>query len=244
MRNTTQEQDNFDLVLATSNIRQLQLAQLFPGIEQQRVEIGAIDPDTKHPNQVDMLYVVAIARHLRAKFIFEFGTYLGRTTYHLAASEEVEKVYTLDLDPASDPIDIPKLGAAVTAVLERGLQGVFFRGTQYESRIQQLHGDSRLYDYSSFEKCMDLIFIDAGHTYEMVLNDTQKALPMLRPGGVLIWHDFAPKSPGVVNFAKEMSKMQSLFWILDTSLLLMVDGMDSMRFTPIVPEYARSRLKP
>ncbi len=244
MNKSAQEQEYFQSVLSASKIRPLQLAQVFPGIDQQKVEIGAIDPDTKHSNHVDMLYVVAIARHIKARQIFEFGTYLGRTTYHLAAGEDVECVYSLDLDPASDLKKIPKLGAAVTAVLERGLQGALYRGTQIEARVRQLHGDSRTYDYSPFKSRMDMIFIDAGHTYEMVLNDSQKALPMLRQGGVIVWHDFAPKSPGVVTFAKEMAQKHSLFWVLDTSLLLMVEGVDSMKYAATIAEYARVKLKP
>src|SRR5690348_5283063 len=90
----------FERTLATSRIRALKLQQVFPGIERVPVVIGAIDPDTKHANHVDMLYVCAMARHRRARRIFEFGTYLGRTTYHLALGPDVEEVLTLDLDPA------------------------------------------------------------------------------------------------------------------------------------------------
>jgi len=35
-----------------------------------------------------------------------------------------------------------------------------------------------------------MVFVDAGHTYRYVKSDTEKALKMLRPGGVILWHDY------------------------------------------------------
>lgn len=225
-------------------IRPLKLNQIFRGIESQSVEIGAIDPDTQHPNHVDMLYVCAIARHVRARRIFEFGTYLGRTTYHLALGPDSEDVYTLDLDPAHALQSGLKLGGAVKAVLREDLQGYFWRNRKTTARIHQLHGDSRAFDCGPFEHSMDLVFVDADHSYESVWADTRNALRMIREGGIIIWHDFAPKSPGVTRFAEEFAAHRALFWVADTSLLLLADGVDPLTFSADVPVYARERLKP
>lgn len=238
------DQEYFIQSLNESLIRPLQLAEIFPGIEKQSVEIGAIDPDTSHLNHVDMLYVCAIARHIKAKWLFEFGTYLGRTTYHLALGENVEKVFTLDLDAALIYPKEMKLGRAVQAVHQRGLQGYFFQGQECASHITQLLGDCRTFNYEPYSKKMDFIFIDGGHTYDLVANDSERAFDMLKVGGVIVWHDFALKSPGVVSYAKELSSSRSLFWVRNTSLLIYIDGINSMRHK--VPEmpYARSVLKP
>lgn len=238
------ELDHFIHTLNNSFIRPLQLAEIFPGIEKQSIEIGAIDPDTSHLNHVDMLYVCAIARHIQARTLFEFGTYLGRTTYHLAMGSEVENVFTLDLDPSLTHAKEMKLGRAVKAVHQRGLQGYFFQNQACASRIIQLHGDSRTFDYSSYYKKMDFIFIDGGHTYDLVVNDTHQAFNMLKAGGVVIWHDFAPKSPDVVTFAKHFSISQPLFWIRETSLLVYIDGIHAMDYKAPTSLYARSVLKP
>ena len=39
---------------------------------------------------------------------------------------------------------------------------------------------------------MNFVFIDAGHTYEYVLSDTQNALALLDPArdGLIFWHDY------------------------------------------------------
>ncbi len=238
------EQDCFIQALRESPIRSLQLAQIFPEIESQAVEVGAIDPDTKHINHVDMLYVCAIARHVQARRIFEFGTYLGRTTFHLALGKDAKGVLSLDLDPSAAYTKKMKIGRAVHAVHERGLQGYFFRNHECEHLINQLHGDSRTFDYSPYQGNIDFIFIDGGHTYDLISNDTDCALRMLSPGGIIVWHDFASKSQDVVTFAKKFSKRHPLFWIQNTSLLVYIDGIDPMTYDPPIAPYSRSILKP
>ena len=34
--------------------------------------------------------------------------------------------------------------------------------------------------------------IDGGHTEAVVTSDTQKAIALLRPGGLVLWHDYCP----------------------------------------------------
>lgn len=49
----------------------------------------------------------------------------------------------------------------------------------------------------------DLIFIDAGHTYEECLEDIDAWLPMLKPGGIICGHDYWDSFPGVVQAVDE-----------------------------------------
>ena len=241
---TLDDEAYFVATRSSSRIRSLQLAQIYPGIEHQRVEIGAIDPDTGHVNHVDMLYVCAVARHVGARRIFEFGTYLGRTTYHLALGEGKPEVFTLDLPPQGEKPTDYKLGTAVTAVHSLKLQGVFFRGKPEASRITQLHGDCRTFDYAPYLGSMDLVFVDGGHTYDLIASDSEWAFKLIRPGGVIIWHDYAAKSRDVVRFGQELSMRKPLFWVTNTSLLVYINGVDAMTFEAIVPEWARERIKP
>jgi predicted O-methyltransferase YrrM len=233
----------FEFVKATKGIRTLTLEQVFPGISSVPVELGAIDTDTAHLNKVDMIYVVAIARHIKAKKIFEFGTYLGRTTAHLAMSPYAEKVYSLDISPDAD-FEAMKLGPAITNVIASGLQGHFYKNSPAKDRVTQLHGDTRTFDYGPYEKSMDFIFVDAGHTYDLVKNDTEKAMKLVGPKGVVVWHDFAAKAPGLVKFFQEFSREVPLFHIRDTSLLVWINGVDPRTYEAEVPPYAREVLKP
>ena len=51
---------------------------------------------------------------------------------------------------------------------------------------------------------LDFVFIDAGHGYEAVRDDIRNWLPMVRPGGWLMGHDFdTAVHPGVVRAVNE-----------------------------------------
>lgn len=58
---------------------------------------------------------------------------------------------------------------------------------------------------SSFEHRIDFLFIDAEHTYEGVRADADAWLPKVRPGAVVIFHDY-PNAPGVVRVIKELAQ--------------------------------------
>ena len=53
---------------------------------------------------------------------------------------------------------------------------------------------------------MDFAFIDAGHTYLCVRNDTEKTLSVMRPGGLVLWHDASWECDnyGVNKFLREL----------------------------------------
>ena len=69
----------------------------------------------------------------------------------------------------------------------------------YANRIHQLFGDSQTYDFTPYYGSVDLVFVDGCHHYEFVLRDSQNALKMMSPDGVVIWHDYASYAPGVVQ---------------------------------------------
>ncbi len=54
------------------------------------------------------------------------------------------------------------------------------------------------------DNSIDVIFIDAGHTYEEVLNDIDAWLPKVKADGILCGHDYLPKTwMGVVKAVDE-----------------------------------------
>lgn len=50
----------------------------------------------------------------------------------------------------------------------------------------------------------DLAFIDAYHERVAVLQDIAFTLPLVKPGGVLAFHDYSPIWPGVVQAVSEL----------------------------------------
>lgn len=57
---------------------------------------------------------------------------------------------------------------------------------------------------------MDFVFVDGFHCYEYVKNDTEKGLEMLRPGGIIAWHDCVSNRPEIVSFLKTLSPLPVL----------------------------------
>ena len=56
---------------------------------------------------------------------------------------------------------------------------------------------------AKWDKSVDLLFIDAGHSYEDCKGDIEKYVPFVKKGGVVLFHDCDETSPGVVKAVKE-----------------------------------------
>lgn len=126
---------------------------------------------------------------LQPKAIFEIGTSQGRMTALMAMNlPETSVIHTLDLPPdASVPEHASDLHLIELAKRELGIT---FRGTHWEGRIKQLLGNSATFDFSPYYDAIDLVSIDGSHSLPFVLSDTLQAFRMIRPGGVLLWHDY------------------------------------------------------
>ena len=106
-----------------------------------------------------------------------------------------------------------------------GLQHIYekflFSGTDVENKINIIFEDSVNFDESKYLNKFDLIFIDGGHTYSVVKNDTEKSFKMLNKNGIILWHDYVPgkqSAKNVVNYLNEISKEKKILNIRNTSL--------------------------
>ena len=76
-------------------------------------------------------------------------------------------------------------------------------------------------DLEEYLNNFDLIFIDGGHTYSIIENDSIKAFKMIKPGGIILWHDYVPgktSAKDVVKYLNKISKDKKIFHIENTSL--------------------------
>lgn len=196
-----------------SRIREVYATQLFPTLRSIFVPVGVIHEESHHANHSDMVYVCGMASAVNARKIFELGTYRGQTTCGLASVCKEAQVFTLNLPPEDDPRYAPYIGMYIARSPDR-------------ERITQLFCDSRTFDPTPYRESMDYIFIDGDHSYQGVKNDTEKALQLLKPGGVIVWHDYAAKSPGVLEYLAEFSQERPLFRLRKTCLAVYVDGLN------------------
>jgi predicted O-methyltransferase YrrM len=71
--------------------------------------------------------------------------------------------------------------------------GRLYREKNLGHRVCQIYCDSRAWDTTSYPRdFFDSALIDGGHDADTVISDTRKALSVLRPGGMILWHDFCP----------------------------------------------------
>jgi len=82
-----------------------------------------------------------------------------------------------------------------------GYIGRLYREKGLGPRVCQIYCDSREWDTSAYPPgFFDSVLVDGGHQADVVINDTRKALPLLRRGGLMLWHDFCPKSDVIGHF--------------------------------------------
>jgi len=51
----------------------------------------------------------------------------------------------------------------------------------------------------TWKKPIDLLFIDGDHTYEGVVKDIDSWLPKVKDGGMVMFHDYCEREPGVMQ---------------------------------------------
>jgi predicted O-methyltransferase YrrM len=165
------------------------IPELFPGIEPAPISVspGSLDQQFWHVRLDEEVLIGLAVKAVGARRIFEIGTFEGGTTLLLAdKAGEGAEVFTLDLPESQFAWTWTEIG-------------IKFRGAAVEPRIKQLSGDSLEFDFSPYEGSMDLVFVDAAHDYPHGIADSQTALRLVRPGGVILWHDFDEHFPDLVD---------------------------------------------
>lgn len=203
-------------------LKPIELADLFTGIYEAPVSFQRANYKDGGISHLELYLICAIVRHIKAKNMFEIGTFDGTTTLHLALNSEADaRIFTLDLPQSLISDTKFALLESDKIYIDKSQPGERFKGLDLEHKIEQLLGDSATFDFSPFYQKMDLVFVDGSHQYEYVKVDSENAFKMLRPGGVIIWHDYITFD-GVTKFVEELSHEESLYHIKDTSLVIFI----------------------
>ena len=161
-----------------------------------------------------------------SKNIFEFGTCSGKTTTLMALNSPNDaKIITLtlnsnqaknlDLDESDNKVSIRNI------INESNYEKFIFSGKDCEKKISVMFMDSRELIIDKYLNTFDLIFIDGGHTYSIIKNDSDKAFKMVKKGGIVLWHDYVPgktSDKDIVKYLNKISKDKKIFHIENTSL--------------------------
>ncbi len=162
----------------------------------------------------------------RATSLFEFGTCTGKTTYLWARNApSPARIVTITLAPAARDTVVAAPGDRATDVKVSVQESTFTRflytGTPVEAKITQLYGDSKGFDETPYTGGVDLLFVDGSHAYSYVVSDSAKALRMVKPGGVVLWHDYRGpwRAAGVFKALNELNRTTPLVHLAGTSLV-------------------------
>lgn len=156
--------------------------------------------------------------------MFEFGTGTGKTAYLWARNQpKVGRVTTLALAPAQladyQVADSDDAFAEAHARSESAFTHFRYSGTDAEVQIEQLFGDSKRFDETAYVGSCDVVFVDGSHAFSYVMSDSAKALQMVKPGGVILWHDYNSATTGVFRALNTLAKVVPLMHLRGTDLV-------------------------
>ena len=173
---------------------------------------------------LELMAICACIRIVDAKSIFEFGTFCGNTTLHMALNSHPRaRIWTLDADDdtlaALGLLDMYKARAAYP------LQ---FECTEFASKISRLRMNSHIFDAKTFRVAagpMDLVLIDGDHSRKGVDADTYSALTMRRHGGsCIVWHDYAnAECQENTDYIDQLAGTMELFHLEDSWIVIHFD---------------------
>jgi predicted O-methyltransferase YrrM len=165
----------------------------------------------------DMIALCTLVRRQNAHHLFEFGTFTGNATLHLAMNAEPDaRLHTLDLSPQARK---ETGGLNWERDVDQNIIGKHFTSSAFSGQITQILGDSLAFDPAPYKNQMDFVWVDACHEAPFVQNDSEKAMAMLKPGGTVAWHDFSLACPDVVSYVSALARTREVFWVEGTQVV-------------------------
>lgn len=191
-------------------------------------------------------------RNLKPQRHLEFGTWSGIGACY-CLEESAATVWTINLPegelidgrPAyTEPLAEVPAGAEPIRKEQSGaiyqtdagvLIGRRYREAGFGHRVCQIYCDSQEWDTSAYPAdFFDSVLVDGGHTEDVVVSDTRKALSVTRKGGIIMWHDFCPDPAvfgyfpsvtGVIagltrNWGEFAPRLREAFWVRPSFLLI------------------------
>lgn len=190
------------------------LEELFPGIDKSCCRVRLLRPNAYNVSWEEIVSISQLVAFFSPQTLFEFGTFNGRTTLHLALNAPDQAVvYTIDIKKGQFEF------GADTPFFTNMQVGECFLESSVEKKIVMLTGDSKRFDFTQFNNSIDFILIDGDHSYDAVMNDSKIAFQMVNPGGLIVWHDYLFVND-VTRAILDISKDRELFNLKNTSLVI------------------------
>lgn len=147
------------------------------------------------PLELEFLWMMA----KKGKSVVEVGSWKGRSTQALL--ESGKKVFAVDTwEGSSDPCDLTYEQAKKSDIFAE-----FKKNVGHYENLKIIKKDSIAASKQFSDKSVDMVFLDATHSYAAVKKDIEAWLPKARQ--IICGHDYDPKVwPGVVQAVDEIFK--------------------------------------
>lgn len=214
------------------------LEKMFPNMFEENLALNMRFPfKTRmgHTTRDELVFLAGLVKGLEPKTIFEIGTFDGLSTVNMAANAPEDcLIYTLDIPEEELQDSTYKIDSINSSMVKNPNRQGFFKDSDLSRKIIPLYGDSAKFNYLPYKGKMDIVFIDASHTFDYCYQDTFKALDLVKPGGVILWHDYNKVRllPGVTESLNKVQRETDLqlYWMNDSRV---VGGDTSIVFTII-----------
>jgi predicted O-methyltransferase YrrM len=146
-----------------------------------RLDLRGLPTRYMHPGELEVL--VALIASVKPKAVAEFGVNAGRTAKvildHLPGIEayhgwDVLPGYAFECEVQAK--EIPARPGLLATADQRFMLHLSSAGTFGAPKPKQAY--------------VDAVFIDGDHSRRGVIHDTSLARAMVRPGGIIVWHDY------------------------------------------------------
>ena len=208
-------------VAAESPIPEVALGDLVPATTEARL-LDCAGRDGNVSLQ-ELLTIATLVAARAPRRLLEIGTFDGNTTLQMAHNSPADaRVFTLDLPPDPSAAHGHLEAADVAYITDAGKQARKYARHPVGAKVTQWLGDSATFDLTTAGGAFDFAFIDGSHSYDYVRSDTERVLPLMAPGGVVLWHDYTPAWPCVIRYLDARAHGLGLRRIAGTTLVCRV----------------------
>ncbi len=190
-----------------------QIKTMFPPIE-----IGSI-------TLVDQITLLSLIELVKPEKILEIGTYQGFSTRLFVENSDAKEIMTIDLPPL-----VGMMGTEVdheNVHQEGDYNDEYLRSIQNKTGAKYLNGvnpfdfdrvrfiksDSTKLNFNEHVGPIEFAFIDGGHSFDIVKQDTDNVIEQIK-SGVVVWHDYSSTiHSGVTKFLGEYSSNNQIFHV-------------------------------
>lgn len=152
-----------------------------PKVQIKPKEINWDGLERRYMNPIELEVLCALIESVHPKSVVEFGINTGRTAK--AILREVPGIETY--------LGVDVLPGYVTekSVQRKEVPPIAGKEVLGDKRVKLVVTRDGSHGMKSIPEC-DAVFIDGDHSRKGVENDTALACAAIRPGGIIIWHDY------------------------------------------------------